>query len=350
MLGLIKQLAKLITIAKMLPKIPKLARELTSSPEDIALTLTMGVYADEIDAMISKNEQSLDDITDSLNQTSQERIQEIQDSNASPQVKQTEIDKINQENAQRISQLRASSGDDLRDSIDEKLKEKAKTIEPSIQAALAPPLALIGIPAGLVYVIRKISAATDVAEKLSTLGSTVSLPTGKVSNVDVIDPAQAEAAFNADINAQGAADGGGYPVGNTTVASNILLTFSSTEDSSFKYDESGTIQKNLYLFVKDDVTDDPDYRLTLKSYGVNFPSNQKNRVTYAINPQGQISMFWNNASIDTNISQPSFDSTITFDVEGWKKTEKKWYQIGNQRDRAFNTFVIPVKFQSTYPQ
>ena len=93
MFGLIKQLAKLITIAKNLPKIPPLVTQLTK-PEDIALTLAMGMVGDEIEEMVQSNSQNLAETTQVLQQNSQQRIQEIQSSNASEEIKQQEINRI----------------------------------------------------------------------------------------------------------------------------------------------------------------------------------------------------------------------------------------------------------------
>tara|TARA_S200002703_G_C3787974_1_gene243076 strand:- start:540 stop:1595 length:1056 start_codon:yes stop_codon:yes gene_type:complete len=350
MFGLIKQLAKLITIAKNLPKIPPLVTQLTK-PEDIALTLAMGMVGDDIDQMVQSNSQNLNEITQSLEQTSQERIQEVQDSTASEEVKQQEISRINQERIQQISQITEGSSEAIKSAVEQKVQDKAKSMEPAIQAALAPLLALIGIPSAIVYLIDKISGASKAAEVLSTIGSDISQPNSSVSNPGVTSADDAEAAFNSDINSAEAAAGadGGYPVGSTIVDKEVLLTFSQVEDPTFEYDENGVAIPRLNLFVKDeDVKDNPNYNLTLKSYGVNFPSNQKDRVTYFISENGEITINWRYASIDTNISNPRFDSSITFEVGGDKINRRRFFPDGTTRAR--NTFVIPIRFASTYPE
>ena len=347
MFGLIKQLAKLITIAKNLPKIPPLVTQLTK-PEDIALTLAMGMVGDEIDQMVQSNSQNLNEITQSLEQTSRERIQEVQSSTASEVVKQQEISRINQERIQQISQITEGSAETIKLAVEQKVQDKAKSMEPAIQAALAPLLALIGIPSAIVYLIEKISGASKAADVLSTIGSDISQPNSSVSNPGIISADDAESAFNNDINsAEGAGDG--YPVGSTIVDKEVLLTFSRVEDPAFEYDDNGVAIPRLNLFVKDeDVKDNPNYNLTLKSYGVNFPSNQKDRITYNIKDDGQINVFWRYASIDTNISQPRFDSSITFSVGADKINRRRFFPDGTTRAR--NTFVIPIRFASTYPE
>ena len=240
MFGLIKQLAKLITIAKNLPKIPPLVTQLTK-PEDIALTLAMGMVGDEIDQMVQSNSQNLNEITQSLEQTSRERIQEVQSSTASEVVKQQEISRINQERIQQISQITEGSAETIKLAVEQKVQDKAKSMEHAIQAALAPLLALIGIPSAIVYLIEKISGASKAAEVLSTIGSDISQPNSSVSNPGVTSADEAEAAFNSDINSAESAEGadGGYPVGSTTVDKEVLLTFSRVEDPAFEYDDSG---------------------------------------------------------------------------------------------------------------
>jgi len=349
MFGLIKQLAKLITIAKNLPKIPPLVTQLTK-PEDIALTLAMGMVGDEIEEMVQSNSKNLNEITQSLEQTSQERIQEVQGSTASEEIKQQEINRITQERNQQVRQITEGSDQTIKLAVEQKVQDRAKAMEPAIQAALAPLLALIGIPSAILYLIEKISGVSKAAAVLSEIGSDISQPNLSVSNPGVTSADDAEAAFNSDINSAEAAEGadGGYPVGSTTVDKEVLLTFSRTEDPAFEYDDNGVAVSKLTFFVKDDVKENPKYNLTLKSYGVNFPSNQKDRITYNIKDDGQINVFWRYASIDTNISQPRFDSSITFSVGADKINRRRFLPDGTTRAR--NTFVIPIRFASTYPE
>ena len=349
MFGLIKQLAKLITIAKNLPKIPPLVTQLTK-PEDIALTLAMGMVGDEIEEMVQSNSKNLNEITQSLEQTSQERIQEVQGSTASEEIKQQEINRITQERNQQVRQITEGNSQTIKLAVEQKVQDRAKSMEPAIQAALAPLLALIGIPSAILYLIGKISGASKAAKVLSEIGSDISQPNLSVSNPGVTSADDAEAAFNSDINSAEAAEGadGEYPVGSTIVDKEVLLTFSRTEDPAFEYDDNGVAVSKLTFFVKDDVKENPKYNLTLKSYGVNFPSNQKDRITYNIKDDGQINVFWRYASIDTNISQPRFDSSITFSVGADKINRRRFRPDGTTRAR--NTFVIPIRFASTYPE
>jgi len=335
MLGLIKQLAKLITIAKNLPKIPRLVTQLTK-PQDIALTLAMGVAGDELEQMKNKAEENLNDITRSIDDRAQERIREVRNSNATDKDKEREITRITEERTQQINQLRSASVEDIKLAVEQKVSERAKAMEPAIQAALSPLLALIGIPSAVVYMIDKISAASKATDVLSSLGSNVKTPNVSVQNPGVSSAAQSEALFNASINSIEGSSGPPWPIGSTDDSIEVVKVFSEVKSPEFKY-ENGVPVRELNLVTEKVL----NRTFILKEFGDNFPSDQKNRVSYSMDSEGRIKISWNYVSTNTNLSNPKFDNFIVFEVTGVKAFPLT---------RASNTFVIPILFESTFPE
>ena len=346
MFGLIKQLAKLITIAKNLPNLIKLltgiVKDYSPGPEDPpAPTPNILGLSYEIGKTLTTPAK-----TKVLTVTLPEYIIEYEQESSG--WRDTAIDRINSndvltdnEKTAKIDREKARHNDrvaqytqDLRDVYEPYANglamARAEQMDPAIRTAVAPITLAIGIPTLLLWL-------KDVASGCGDVGTPVSAD-------------EAEAAFNSDINSAESAEGadGGYPVGSTIVDKEVLLTFSQVEDPAFEYDDNGVAVPKLTFFVKDDVKENPKYNLTLKSYGVNFPSNQKDRITYNIKDDGQINVFWRYASIDTNISQPRFDSSITFSVGADKINRRRFRPDGTTRAR--NTFVIPIRFASTYPE
>lgn len=346
MFGLIKQLAKLITIAVNIPNLIKLltgiVKDYSPGPEDppaptpnilglsyeIGKTLTTPKKVEILTKTLPEY------ISNYQEESSQIRDAAIQNINANNVLTNNEKNiKINREKAKHIQRV-ADYTEDLTQAYEPYANslamDKAEQMDPAIRTAVAPITLAIGIPTLLLWL-------KDVASGFGDVGTPVSAD-------------EAEAAFNSDINSAESAEGadGGYPVGSTIVDKEVLLTFSQVEDPAFEYDDNGVAVPKLTFFVKDDVKENPKYNLTLKSYGVNFPSNQKDRITYNIKDDGQINVFWRYASIDTNISQPRFDSSITFSVGADKINRRRFFPDGTTRAR--NTFVIPIRFASTYPE
>ena len=335
MFGLIKQLAKLITIAKNIPALllllPKLLKENNETKTlEISVDIAKVVSLPQIAKYVGDIQDRAQDSIGSENEFHEyllEQIENNEDLSTSEKTLETrnEVSR-HTDKLQKISSDTLSSIEEVTEDV---AQQRAVQIDPAIRTALAPLTMAVGIPEGIQWLTRIVSG---------------------LGNIPVVDAATAEAAFNSDINSAESAEGadGGYPVGSTIVDKEVLLTFSRTEDPAFEYDDNGVAVSKLTFFVKDDVKENPKYNLTLKSYGVNFPSNQKDRITYNIKDDGQINVFWRYASIDTNISQPRFDSSITFSVGADKINRRRFLPDGTTRAR--NTFVIPIRFASTYPE
>jgi len=335
MFGLIKQLAKLITIAKNIPALllllPKLLKENTETGTlEISVDIAKVVSLPQITKSVGDIQDRAQDSIGSENQFHEyllEQIENNEDLSTSEKTLET-ADEVSR-HTDRLQKISSDTLSDIEEVTEVVAQQRAVQIDPAIRTALAPLTMAVGIPQGIQWLTSIVSGLGDVP---------------------VVDAATAEAAFNSDINSAESAEGadGGYPVGSTTVDKEVLLTFSQVEDPAFEYDDNGVAVPKLTFFVKDDVKENPKYNLTLKSYGVNFPSNQKDRITYNIKDDGQINVFWRYASIDTNISQPRFDSSITFSVGADKINRRRFLPDGTTRAR--NTFVIPIRFASTYPE
>lgn len=346
MFGLIKQLAKLITIAVNIPNLIKLltgiVKDYSPGPEDppaptpnilglsyeIGKTLTTPAKTKVLTVTLPEYIIEYEQESSGWRDTAIDRI----NSNdvLTDNEKTAKIDRENTRHNERVEQYTQDLRDVYEPYANGLAMARAEQMDPAIRTAVAPITLAIGIPTLLLWL-------KDVTSGFGDVGTPVSAD-------------EAEAAFNSDINSAEAAEGadGGYPVGSTTVDKEVLLTFSQVEDPAFEYDDNGVAVPKLTFFVKDDVKENPKYNLTLKSYGVNFPSNQKDRITYNIKDDGQINVFWRYASIDTNISQPRFDSSITFSVGADKINRRRFLPDGTTRAR--NTFVIPIRFASTYPE
>ena len=337
MLGLIKQLAKLITVAINIPQLLLLLPKMITENEetktlDITNELATALSVPEIIAsaemFVTGSEAQRVSAADYRNMA-YGRI------DADPKL--TDDERTMQRNivtdkyTKRLQEISEDVASNIQKITENIPKEKAKQMDPSIRTALAPLTMMVGIPAGIIW----------LTDTLSSLG-----------NVSVVGADAAEAAFNSAINAEEASSGadGEYPVGSTIEDEGVLLTFSRTAAPSFEYDNNGIGVPKLNFFIKDDVKDNPNYTLTLTSYGVNFPSNQKDSITYFIDKNtGRITVDWRYASVDPNIIQPNFDNSITFTVQGDKINRRFWI-FPDGTKRAVNTFAIPIKFATTFPQ
>jgi hypothetical protein len=336
MFGLIKQLAKLITIAKNIPALllllPKLLKENNETGTlEISVDIAKVVSLPQIAKYVGDIQDRAQDSIGSENQFHEYLLEQIENNeDLSTSEKTLETANEVSRHTDRLQKISSDTLSSIEEVTEDVAQQRAVQIDPAIRTALAPLTMAVGIPQGIQWLTSIVSG---------------------LGNVPVVGAAAAEAAFNSDINSAEAAEGtdGGYPVGSTIVDKEVLLTFSQVEDPAFEYDDNGVAIPRLNLFVKDeDVKDNPNYNLTLKSYGVNFPSNQKDRVTYFINENGEITINWRYASIDTNISNPRFDSSITFSVGADKINRRRFRPDGTTRAR--NTFVIPIRFASTYPE
>lgn len=336
MFGLIKQLAKLITIAKNIPQLLSLLpRMITENEEtgtlDISVDIAEVVSLPQILEASGEIVSSSTKLIESENSFYQSTLESItNDTDLSESEKTLARQTENVRHTLKLEQITSNALSDKDKITSEIAADRAIQIDPAIRTTLAPITLMVGIPAGIQW----------LTTTLTSLG-----------NIPVTGADEAEAAFNSDINSAESAEGadGQYPVGSTVIDKEVLLTFSQIESPAFEYDDNGVAVKRLKFFVKDDVTDNPKYNLTLTQFGVNFPSNQKDRITYFIdNNTGEITVNWRYASTDDNISQPRFDSSITFSVGGDKINRRKFRPDGTTRAR--NTFNIPIKFASTFPQ
>ena len=336
MFGLIKQLAKLIVIAKNIPQLlsllPRMITE-TKQPGtlDISVDIAKVVSLPQILEASEEIASSSTKLIESENSFYQSTLESItNDTSLSESEKTLATQTENVRHTLKLEQITSNALSDTDKITSGIAADRAIQIDPAIRTTLAPITLMVGIPAGIKWL-------TNI---LTSLG-----------NIPVTGADAAEAAFNSDINSAESAEGvdGQYPVGSTVIDKEVLLTFSQIENPAFEYDDNGVAVKRLKFFVKDDVKDNPNYNLTLNQFGVNFPSNQKDRITYFIdNNTGEITVNWRYASIDDNISQPRFDSSITFVVEGDKINRRRARPDGTTRAR--NTFNIPIKFTSTFPQ
>ena len=77
MFGLIRQLAKLITLVKNLPSVITLVPKLLGDPKKIATTLAIGMIGDEIQSITDRVTESLDTSIYNIQNDARERVEDI---------------------------------------------------------------------------------------------------------------------------------------------------------------------------------------------------------------------------------------------------------------------------------
>ncbi len=200
MLGLIRQLKKLITFVINLPKVITLLPKIVN-PSNLVTTLAIGMFGSKLAEMKSAAEDSITEATEGINQLAQERIDSISESNIPEAEKQQLINEINIEREQQIRDVSSGIQDGLRQQVDLKLDDAKKAIEPSIMSALAPFTLMLGVPIALTRMLDIISSASEYSDLLSDIGSTNTVGSPTIDET-ATSPEDAEAAFESDIAAQ----------------------------------------------------------------------------------------------------------------------------------------------------
>ena len=390
MLGLIKQLAKLITIAVNFPALVKLLMKMQQENQetgtleisiDIAKVVSLPKvleYTDKVDEaaesasdsekafhevrkeQIENDEDLSDSETDSENQLHEERIQQIENNEDSSDLKKEElmlaetarhtnrlaeiqrdaalagvykVQRLLQEDQRHITKLAQIQIDSLsqKETIRQEVaKERAIQIDPAIRTTLAPILLMVGIPAGIIW-LKNIITGLD--------------------GVSAVSAEDAEKDFEQSINETSKMGPDGKYIGTKKLGEKnkdnqrILKVYSEEPIVEFKYDSGGDLINLInYIKIKDDeVTDKPDFTVNLIS---SYPTDLRKYFTYRLTDINKTG-----ATIEIRIgstdTQPKYDGNLTFQIEGWKIDRNTGRPDG--RDRAFNTFIVPVNFGKTFP-
>jgi len=346
MLGLIKQLASLITVAVNIPNLIKLltgiVRDYSPGPEDppaptpnvlgisyeIGKSVTAPAKTKVLTVTLPQYIIDYEQESSGWRDAAIDRINsKYDDGELLSSEKTAKIDRENTRHNERVAEYTQDLRDVYEPYANGLAMGKAEQIDPAIRTAVAPIMLAIGIP---------------------TLLNWLKNVAGGFGDVGITSQSEAEGNFNSALAAESAAQGEGIPVGSLQDSTKNLLLFSSTLSPSFKY-ENGNLVDRLVYFVNDkNVTDEPNYQLTIERYGVRFPNEEKSNITYRIDKSsGVITLRWTGQT-------PNFDSDITFKVTGWEKAPLGIRILGGglfeQRDRASNTFTVPIRFASTYPE
>lgn len=347
MLGLIKKLSPLFVIVKNIPNIilmiPKFFLPYTgngdsenmktgltsddrlSPPQVLGITVELAKALTLPDYLKNRTqvlEQQIEDEAYELERHLAEvqRINNEEDSRPEDVVALLQVESNRHDrNRNRISDTVDNALEGMRDGL---VIQKAKEIDPPIRTAVAPLAMIFGIPTGILWLKSIIQGLGDV--------NTVSR-----------DSANSE--FD---RAASAAENVGecVPVGRTADSIRNVLLCLSGENKDFSYNPDNTVNNVVQVAVQDDDIDSrPEYELELVYIGSEVPSVQQRYLQYGVDNAGLITLNW------SNITEPSllykFDSEVRLKIYAYKSTRDS-----DTRIRASNTFSIPIKFSSTYPE